>query len=199
MSEAEQDGAADTIDDVRNLDETARFFDVSVNTVKAWIGDGCPVVQRGANGVAYQLSLRQVAEWRDGLRREAEEDAARKLAAENQLRLELGGILAPPDMAAGAGSNARLRKEVIEAELQEMKLARERGELIPFDRVASWVARAGRVFAASVQAIPDQIADEFGFEDAVALAMRAKIEAALNDLADNLGNALKPEVIEEGA
>lgn len=33
-----------------NLDDTARFFSVSVPTVKTWIFDGCPVLERGGAG-----------------------------------------------------------------------------------------------------------------------------------------------------
>jgi len=53
----------ETREEIRGLEETARFFEVSVPTIKSWIVDGYAVKQKGGNGVAYQVELRKVAKW----------------------------------------------------------------------------------------------------------------------------------------
>src|SRR5260221_9566135 len=78
-------------DDLRNIEEAARFFDVTPPTVRAWIGDGCPVWRKGSNGVGYELSLRAIAGWRQGKADEADRAAIAKAEQSAQLALELLG------------------------------------------------------------------------------------------------------------
>jgi phage terminase Nu1 subunit (DNA packaging protein) len=70
------DAHSSTIPAVRraNKAEVALWFGVSLPAVDGWIRRGCPVVQRGARGVAWVLDLLAVAEWRlKGSSRDADE------------------------------------------------------------------------------------------------------------------------------
>src|SRR5688572_2342865 len=49
-----------------NKSELAQAFDVSPETVSAWLRRGCPFTKRGRNGEAYEFSLPDVVRWRVG-------------------------------------------------------------------------------------------------------------------------------------
>ena len=57
--------------EVRLLKDTAGFFRVSEPTVRGWIDEGCPAVERSSNGVSDKLNLNEAHAWRE----------ARKVAA----------------------------------------------------------------------------------------------------------------------
>jgi phage terminase Nu1 subunit (DNA packaging protein) len=170
--------------DLRTQEETARFFGVSVPTVKRWIADGCPVVEKGSNGVAYRLSLRAVADWRKA-REEAERAAEEaKAAADAQLAMELlgGDAVAEPT----AGLSGRQKGELIRAELDAIRLGRERGELVRFEDARSHIARAGHQLTTAVRTLPDALAGEFGWSEEVTAKVVTYVDNVLNDFADAL-------------
>ena len=43
--------------------EIADLFGVSEVTVDAWIRKGCPIIQRGSKGVAWQINSAAVSNW----------------------------------------------------------------------------------------------------------------------------------------
>ncbi len=54
-------------------EQLASAFDVSLTTVSTWIRKGCPYVERGSNGKAWQFSLSQVAAWREKMASKSEQ------------------------------------------------------------------------------------------------------------------------------
>lgn len=181
-------------DDRRSLAEAAGFFDVSVPTLKRWIEAGAPVAERGSNGIAYQISLRAMAEWRRG-QAAAEADAEiRKREQEGQLRLELlgSGALLADDPGAAVLTPAQ-RAAAMAEELHRTKLAEKRRELVPFEDVA---LRLGEVLAQlrqRLRQIPDVAAPELGLTAAAAEHLAELVDTALADTADGIG-ALMREV-----
>jgi phage terminase Nu1 subunit (DNA packaging protein) len=178
-------GAGDAADDIRNLNEIARFFDASLPTVRRWIDDGCPVRQQGGNGVPYMLSVREVADWRAGVARAEAEERERKARIDDQLRLELG-----TDRLADVGEAAALspvqRKAAIETEYARVRLAKEQRELIPYADVEAAAAIAVQQFRAALSNMAEDLGDELGLPDDVVLSLKARIAVRLADLADGL-------------
>lgn len=181
--EAPPDGGGG-VDDQRNLADVAKFFSVSMPTVRGWIDGGCPVVQRGGNGVPYVLSLRAVAEWRDGRAREEEERRQAQAAADNQLRFELGtDLLSPVPGVSGAVSPAA-RASLTQAEYTRVKMAKEMGELVLYAEVAEALAVILQTFRQNLLNLPSQIGADFDLSDALVLAIKGRMASALKDLSD---------------
>jgi phage terminase Nu1 subunit (DNA packaging protein) len=183
-------------DDVRGLDETARFFEVTAPTVRAWIQAGCPVIERGGHGVPYKLSLRAVATWRKDRTAEEERQAEERAALDNQLRLELlgGESLAGADQA---GLSPKQRADLLQEEMNRIKLARERGELVRAEDLRTEIADAFSLIRERLRAIPDQLARKYARSDEEIEVCRGIIDEALVDLADALSTGNKATADDE--
>lgn len=175
--------AASDQQELRSLEDTARFFDVSVPTVRAWLADGCPVHRAGGNGVAYELDLRAVHKWRsdrDGAEARA---SAEREERNKQLRLELLGADA---LTVGDGERLSIRQisEAVAAEARRTQLAIMRREYVPAANMRIAQERAFKMISERLRALPDQLAQRFGLSDQQADAMIEQIDALLHDLAD---------------
>lgn len=172
-------------DDRRSLAEAATFFDVSVPTLKRWIEDGAPVAERGSNGIAYQISLREVAAWRRGQVAALAEEERRKREQEGQLRLELlgaGALLA--DDAGSAVLTPAQRAAAMAEELHRTKLAEKRRELVPFEDVALRLGELLAQLRQRLRQIPDVAAPELGLTTAAAEHLAGLVDTALADAAE---------------
>lgn len=171
--------------ELRSLDDTARFFDVSVPTVRSWIADGCPVHQRGGNGVAYQMDLRAVHAWREERFAAAERAKADVAERDQQLRLELLGDDGLTTKDADPLTH-RQRVEILKAELAQINIARARGELVKAAEIQLELAQALATVRERVRSLPDQLAARFGLAQDVTDGMLTAIDDALEDLADDI-------------
>ena len=170
---------------IRGLEETAAFFDVSVQTVKRWAADGCPVVKEGGNGVRYELDLRAVHDWRREQDEARAADAETRAEEETQLRLELVGADMLPDAEGGGQAlTPKARRDALQAELSKVKLAELRRELVRADDVAMEMAQAFSLLSARMLAMPDHMGAELGLAEDQIETMRDLIEDVLNDAAD---------------
>lgn len=100
-----------------NKQALADLLGVSTPTIDQWVRAGCPIVQRGAKGVAAIFNTADVSRWRID---KAAEDAG-------------GGAKADE-------SELKLRKLAAEAGKAELELAKARGEVAPvadFERATS--------------------------------------------------------------
>ena len=172
---------------LRGLEETATFFEVSVQTVKRWIAAGCPVVKEGGNGVRYELDLRAVHAWR----RDQEQTNAALAEAlaeeETQLRLELvGDDMLPDTDGSGQSLTPKQRRDALQAELSKVKLAELRRELVRADDVAMEMAAAFSLLSNRLASLPDSIGAQIGLAEDQIETVRAQIEDMLNDAADAL-------------
>ncbi|MEM9302509.1 MAG: terminase small subunit [Pseudomonadota bacterium] len=119
-----------------NLSECAEFFGVQLNTIKAWVNKGAPVIQRGGKGTPWKLDTVEVYEWREAAIRE---DA-------------LGSI----DFTDY--EEARRRKIAAEAAMAELELMKARGELLVIEEVIADQAARDANMRARVLGIGAKIA-----------------------------------------
>lgn len=137
-----------------NRAELASAFKVTPPTVDRWIGQGCPVYQRGGSGREYRFDLAAVADWRGDLAEaEAKEEAARAAAIEGQQRqLDLAhGSLDDPGMALPP----RLRAEYYKGEEMRINLALRRRRLVDAEDCEATFERVFAFLADRSQSLPD--------------------------------------------
>jgi phage terminase Nu1 subunit (DNA packaging protein) len=115
-----------------NLQDAAALVGVTPQTLKTWVGHGCPVAQKG-NGkrTAWQFSIPDVIRWR-------EQVAAEKAS---------GGVNSTMD-------DARLRRANADAALAELQLLRESGEVVTIEEVVRQVGDQLSAVRAKMLAIP---------------------------------------------
>ncbi len=176
---------SDETAELRSLEETARFFDISVPTLRAWIKDGCPVDQHGGNGVAYRLDLLKVGAWRRSREQAQRQEAEQRAARDQQLRMDLLG-----SEALGANDETTLtataRAAAMREELDRTKLAELRRELVSAADTKLLMAQVFGQLRMKIRNIPDELGDEFGLTEAQQEAMLDRIDEALTDIADSI-------------
>jgi terminase small subunit / prophage DNA-packing protein len=116
-----------------NAAEIAALFGVSVPAVVAWIADGCPVVQRGDRGKAYQFNSADVIRW---------------FAARNT----------KPGPDYGDAADLRLRKQFAETVSAEIDQQRKIGAVVPVEDVAELFGAALETVRASFLSLPTKLA-----------------------------------------
>jgi phage terminase Nu1 subunit (DNA packaging protein) len=174
------------VSDLRSLAETAAFFGVSQPTVRRWIEGGCPVAEKGSNGVAYKLDLHAVAAWRAD-QRQAEDAAERERADRDaQLRLELLGADALTVQPDAAALTARQRADALAAEVARTKLAQMRRELVSAEGVALLLSDALSTLKTRIRQIPDVLGAELALTDTQTTRIAELLDEALADAADAL-------------
>jgi len=173
---------------IRSLEETARFFDRSLPTVRTWVKEGCPVVEAGKHGVAYKLDLKAVKGWLDA-RDQAETMAAEARAEQDvQLRLEWFG---PDTMQEdGAALTPKQRADVVRAEYDWIRIAKERGELVRADGVQGRLVDVFAVLRDRLRAMPDLIGAEEGLADDVVARMAERVDEMLDDVASEIADLM---------
>lgn len=134
-----------------NMGELSQLWGVALNTVKAWVRRGCPVVSRGGRGREWQFDTAAVAQWR-------EEQAA---------------AAAVGDTSAMDLDEARRRKEAALAAMAELDLAKRRGEVVDVEAIADIVGEEYTRLRARLLALPVKLAPLM--ETAATLAERREI------------------------
>lgn len=189
--------------EIRNLDETSRFFSITVPTLKRWIEDGCPVEKRGGNGVSWELDLRRVADWRRLQVEDEQKKALDRASTDEQLRLELLGDDSLPDISAGdiGKLSARGRAEIIRAEMDKVKLAQLRRDLVRAEEVRADQARIFALIRDRLRTLPDNIGARFGLQTDQVDEALSMIEELLDDLATDIESmpSLKSELVDAQA
>jgi phage terminase Nu1 subunit (DNA packaging protein) len=137
---------------------------VSAPTVDNWIALGCPVVTRGGRGRAYEFNSADVVAWR--ISRAAEEAAGAAPQTEQELRIR------------------RLRALT---ELDELELAKARGEVAPIAQMSRAMDLAFAEVRGALRAVPSRAARRVvGETDEARLkaVLLEEIDQALEALAD---------------
>ncbi|TLP67099.1 terminase small subunit [Parasedimentitalea maritima] len=149
-----------------NRTELAEINGVSLPTVESWVRRGCPVVQRGGRGRAWQFNTAEVRNWReDDIRAEASHTTH---ANKDELLL---------------------RKLAAETEQAELDLAKAKDELVPVEQLERALTKAfGEVRAGMRNVVPGRAArrligetDETKFK----VVLLEEIDHALGALADD--------------
>ena len=119
-----------------NMGDLSHLWGVALNTVKAWVRRGCPVVARGGRGREWQFDTAAVAQWRE------EQAAAAAVGDTSAIDLE----------------EARRRKEAALAAMAELDLAKRRGEVVEIEAIADIVGEEYTRLRARLLAIPVKLA-----------------------------------------
>lgn len=146
-----------------NKAQLAEFFDVTLPTVESWVRKGAPVVSRGARGVSWEFDLRAVAEW--------------LFTGKVENRTADPQDMTPQD-----------RKAWYEAEARRRDMQVQDRELVPRVEVEQAVAMAFSAITQDILAIPDLLERSHGVSADVAEKVEQGLSAALDGLAERLGN-----------
>ena len=133
-----------------NRSKLAEIFGVSVDTVSAWAKRGCPVLERGRKGVEWKFNTASVSGW---LVQQAQEPPASE-----------GDARPAPNF-----DKERARREQIDADLAELKLRKERGELIELETILSAVRSEYAVVRTRFGSLPGRLAPQIDPERAIEL------------------------------
>mgnify|MGYP001601902110 FL=1 len=115
--------------------EIADLFGVSEVTVDAWIRKGCPIIQRGSKGVAWQINSAAVSNW---LReRDVENATGNNLSDEQELKR---------------------RKLAAETQKAELEMLRVKGELVPLKQLERSLANTFAELKTNMRNIPRRTA-----------------------------------------
>ncbi|EME71399.1 hypothetical protein H261_03283 [Paramagnetospirillum caucaseum] len=174
--------------EIRNLEETAKFFGISVPTLKSWVDRGCPVVKRGGNGVAWEFELHAAAEWLRGERKREEDDAVFSAERDSQLKFDLLGQDTLPDPYGGgsASMTAKARAEALRAELDKVKLAQMRRELVRADDVRDDLSQVMALVRDRLRTLPDDLGRRYGLDGDQVEDCVEMVDDLLNSLADSI-------------
>lgn len=172
-----------------SLEEIAQLLEISITTARAWAHDPkdpMPCVAKGANGVAYQFDPYAVVAWFKARGERQAAEKRRKAEIDNQLRLEiLGGDSVSADAAAPALSAAE-RINAVKLEVEAMKAAELRRELVRALEVKLGLQEVLRVLQQSLRAVPDRAAPKLGLSADQVTGLLEFVDAALEDAADGL-------------
>ena len=119
---------------VVNRQELADIFGVALTTVDNWNRKGCPVVQKGDKGVAWQFNTKDVHEF---------------LIAQ---KVDMATGDAPSDF-----DDAKLRKLLAETELAELELAKAKEEVVELPVVETALASAFAEVQARLRNLPGRV------------------------------------------
>lgn len=120
-----------------NMSELASVFGVSTQAVQAWVRRGCPFVEKGGAGKAYVFETADVITWRREIEMQATGDGD-----DDSITLE----------------QARKRRELAQARLSEIDLAKRRSELVEIEAVAEIVSEDYTRVRARLLALPPKCA-----------------------------------------
>jgi len=158
-----------------NQSELSHIIDVSVVTIRAWEKEGMPVLQKGSRGKSATYNTADVIRW-------CEQRLLSKITAGRE---EDGAVISEDE--------GRRRKVVAEAQLAELKLAVESGELVEIEAVGAEVDTVLSGVRARLLAIPGTLALTLTNEpDPAVVRDRVfdEISGALNELSGtDLGRA----------
>jgi phage terminase Nu1 subunit (DNA packaging protein) len=118
---------------IATISELSSMFGVAPETVRTWVGKGCPVLRKSdgrKGGAGWKFSTADVIEWRL-----------------SQVKRERSSEYVDFD-------EARRRKMAAEAEQAELETAQMRGELVPVDAVAKIMSDQIAACRARLFAIP---------------------------------------------
>ena len=140
--------------------DVARIFRVSLPTVDAWVRSGCPFSRKGSRGHAWTFNLADVIAWRFSHVSNSE---------------------------AGSLVQAQTRRTLIDCEHRELRLKRDRAELVPIDIIILEWTKLLQVFKTKIRNIPRKLSPFLATEtDAIRVeAMLSKeVDEALEELGD---------------
>jgi phage terminase Nu1 subunit (DNA packaging protein) len=172
-------------DEVMNRGQIAKALNVSEPTITSWIGEGFPVLTKGGNGQAYEFQLSQCFAWR--MHRKSGEERQRAAADESAAQMRMLFQNMDGDVAEDhAEWSPKQIREASLAELERMRAAEARGDLVRSDRVLRLLEEMLTTIRQTVMTLPDYAEQEFGLSARQSDQMQGRCE----DLLVELRNAL---------
>lgn len=182
---------------VNKRELAARILKCSLPTLDRLLEDyrDFPVIARGSNGVEWEFDPEAVQEF---LRQQR---AAEERAEEQRKDLFKQFSLPIDDIAADDAVNLTpaQRNQLARARLVEQKLARESGFLISTAELRPKLMVAFERLAKQLDALPDQIAREFGLPEEVTRRMRASMNDSRRALVQDVQQALRAQTLSDAA
>lgn len=81
-------------------------------------------------------------------------------------------------------SEARAKKELADAELKELRLAKEKGEVIAIDRLEKDLSDIAAAVSNKLYSLPNKLKRSINLSDEVENAINNEVESILNELKD---------------
>lgn len=156
---------------ILNRADLATAHGVSMPTIDSWVRAGCPCEQIGGKGSPYQFNSADVINWR----------------IERERRSRSKGSL---DDGSETLDNAQRRSARAKADLDEIKLAEKRGEVVPIRHVVQEFGRLLSNLRARILAVPVKLAPSVHAAETVE-DKRSAIETALRDALSESVSALE--------
>jgi len=170
-----------------NLEEMAAKLDISLPTMRGLTKlDGFPIVERGRNGVPWQLDPDAVIAFvRD---RRTQEAAGRLARSEALAQITLPEELLTPPEQVGLSNLDRLR--IAQAQRVEMATAREARHLVLKTELRQELRAAWSALMQGIVAMPGAMARRHNLPAAVVADMRRYVEQQLRSTHATLGELL---------
>lgn len=174
-----------------NLADLAATGLASEPTLRKWIAaepDQPWILKRGSNGDAYEIDLAGAAKAFRTREAAKAEEARRRADDLRQFGLELG-------LSGGEESTAEIsiaeRKQLLEEELVAIKLARLRGELVPYAEVQSAIGDVLVKVGQRMRTFSGRLAKKIDLTREQIAAIDRLMEADRGELADQMEKAEK--------
>jgi|GEM_PF-3174064 len=164
-------------------EETARVLSWSLPKFDRSRHAGLPCRREGKNGRSYGYYFPEVFAWVSGA--EAKEEAERKQREADQAQAEMA-LLGGNAKDDRAGLTADQRKRLYETELVEMKVRRERGELVDARELLARDEKLLGDLGKFLQSLPEAIGRELELDLGVIGALQEKIDKYQEELARRL-------------
>ena len=157
--------------DICSLNEMARQFGVSEPTIRNYVAKGMPYVTKAdrTKGQPWEFSLSECLEWFE------DQQAAKQ--SQQAAQQEDEGIIA-----------ARIAKLNVETDRLQLRLAKERGEVVPIEKVAEIVESQMTTLRTHLLALPIKLApiltgqtDTKVIKDTVSSYIREALEELAED------------------
>ncbi|NEI52703.1 hypothetical protein GR217_34355 [Rhizobium leguminosarum] len=142
------------VDDVvMTREQLADAFQVTLNTVTAWIAKGMPMLQEGGQGKPYELQLSACWAWRQAQKADDATQSEKVRRAQAALRVALVG---GTDDAIEA-LDPKTRREIMAVQIEQERFRQERNELMRRDDVREAFEVIFGILRDRMNAAPDVI------------------------------------------
>lgn len=150
----------------------AKVFGVTAQTIRQWREQGCPCVE-GKTGQRHKFHLPDVVQWRESMR---------------PVRNE-GYSAQPVEPLSGdfvSREEAERLKVLAQANRENLKLSKERGEVVPIEEIVPPIQSCMKAAAVAMTNMANSISPKLVGRDAVEIRadLNEAVRSAMQDMAD---------------
>ena len=155
-----------------NLTACADIFGVSLNTIRAWIRKGCPVVSQGKSGKPWVVETSEVRLWRE----------------------DIVAMDAMGDVESLNFDEAKRQKMAAEAAIAQIQLKQMRRELVLIEDVVDVLGNTAARIRSRLLALKTRLGAQLGLDENQKLGLERGIDECLAELSEGVG-----AFVDEGA